>query len=108
MNILSTFYLDVPPTEIEHGYGNRTEPPPPCRGTYISGKCRQLQLIPHDPSNSNPKRAKCDTNTHSDFFGFTSGPAISGEAVGSGESSKSELASASGKVTNACTLWLYT
>ena len=95
---VSTFYLDVPPTEIEHGYGNRTAPPTPCRGTYISGKCRQLQRS-HDPSNSNPVRAKCEPNIcSSDFFGFTSGPAISGEAVGSGESSKSELASASGKV----------
>eukprot|EP00943_MAST-04B_sp_MAST-4B-sp1_P005212 g5212.t1 len=94
---VTTFFLDVPPTEIEHGYGNRTAPPTPCRGTWFGGKCRQLQAS-HEGS-SNPVRAKCEPNIcSSDFFGLISGPSISGEAVGSEESSKALLAAANGRV----------
>ena len=93
----TTFFLDVPPTEIEHGYGNRTAPATPCRATWLGGKCRQLHAS-HDPSNSNPVRAKCEPNIcSSDMFGFISGPSISGEAVGSGESSKQLLSNSGGR-----------
>ena len=40
----TTFFLDVPPTEIEHGYGNRTAPATPCRATWLGGNVGNFML----------------------------------------------------------------
>ena len=92
----TVFYLDVPPTEVEHTEGHRVAPPTPCRNTLFSGSCRQLQK---SHTHGAPIRASCSPNVCSgDVFGFTPGPVISGEAFGSGPSTPAELAAANGKV----------
>lgn len=91
----TTFYLDVPPTELEYAEGHRSAPKTTCRSSLFS-QCRQLQK---SHTHGAPVRASCEPNICSgDVFGLTHGPVMSGEAVGSGASAPEELEAANGKI----------